>query len=1001
MANKLSTSSLGELQVRLLHQLHASLGFLGHRRFVWTCPSSVGADFGWTLIGLSPRLHCSILGAICCDFSPPWSLRFSPPFPIGFSQAFSMPSSVPCDLPDDDCHTNGWLVFASASRPSELPPFQATLFLKSSIHPWGPDLFAEGVPKSWIGGSGPTTPPPSSVLAFQDTVNCVRLVGCMPAACNTPPIGTRESLLYWSLCQCGAFVVPLARSLLLLLLLSLVRLWIKPWRAPSTPLGRVAASLGVACPGQPVLGWDPWRDRKGRPSRRRHSFRRLGPIPKFLGLLYGFLRLPEPITAVPVCILRPWCTLVTCAQAMARPPDPDNPLPQPYFLQPEPLGSPVDAPWNCDSDIVTAHRRLSFEAVPWSPPPDDVSEPCRWIGVTLYTPHYKPQTFAVNVAGHPSPAQAVLDLVTQHGPSPANHLFNTVVPALPQRFAGSVTLVRCHSAIRHMSNIGFAAVLVDLTRVGHRYFSATLPKQITYEALETYLQPLVELDDRPLLLYIGFRKNPWPPTAPVTLHDGDVITVVRNADEQLPRHRYDQLFVPEACWTQLGEIPQPECHEKWCVMYRDKRFTINFDASPVDNTVALVSNELDLPPNSAVMCTFPVCDLDVQGEFCPVAVTVMDVAAPTVSRAAVRDIFVFLDFRPLGSKPRFLYTNVPTVHLPSILARFGIELPPVYRIGVYGGTRRGNEVHLDGHATLLFHFLVLEASAAPSSSSECSDGDVQAPEQESPSVPSYDRQLGVSPAHDVQQFEDTTIPAGHSWNVEHSPPSPRNTVSGLPHISAASVDDPPPWDVALTAHETAGPDPARSGSTVAPAAAPSHLQPGSPHGALTMLPDVRARAVNTARHPATEPPTSQVAAIEAQTRILTFIFAPDFAPDILCLHLNLPAAVDNFLAAVQERRTGSWYESFPKIVPVVPQPCEEYAICVASPAWLHDRAIILIDSRRMDERLFAITVPTALSRESLILATGFGHNAPVRVYVHGLLQPLAVQCTSALRSSQA
>ena len=163
-----------------------------------------------------------------------------------------------------------------------------------------------------------------------------------------------------------------------------------------------------------------------------------------------------------------------------------------------------------------------------------------------------------------------------------------------------------------------------------------------------------------------------------------------------------------------------------------------------------------------------------------------------------------------------------------------------------------------------------------------------------------------------------------------------------------------------------------------------------------MLPDVRARAVNTARHPATEPPTSQVAAIEAQTRILTFIFAPDFAPDILCLHLNLPAAVDNFLAAVQARRTGSWYESFPKIVPVVPQPCEEYAICVASPAWLHDRAIILIDSRRMDERLFAITVPTALSRESLILATGFGHNAPVRVYVHGLLQPLAVHQRVAL-----
>ena len=1004
--NELPTPRQGELQSRLSHQLQACLAFLGRCRIVWTCLSSVGTDCGWTFIGPDLRLHRSILGANGCDSCPFCSLGFSPPFPFGFSQVFSMPSTVSCYLPNDAHHTRERLVTESARRPRALPLLPATGFLKSVALPWVPDPFVEGVPKSWIGGSGPTTPTLSS---GQD-----QPVDYMPAFCNTPPFDARESLLYWSLGQCGAFLVPFARSLLLLLLLSLVRLWLRPWRASSTPLGRIIglpllgvpirlpASLGVACPDRPILCWDPWRDRRGRLSRRRHSHRRNSLMLKIFGFLYGFLQLPAHTTAVPVCALGTWGPFVTGAHAMARPPDPDNPLPQPYVLQPEPLGPSVtligtcdvDVPWNHDGDTATAHRRLSFEAVPWSPPPDDISDPCSWIGVTLYTPHYQPQTFAVNVAGHPSPAQAVLDLVTHHGPSPANHLFNTVVPALPQRFAGSVTLVRCHSAIRHMGHIGFAAVLVDLTRVGHRYFSATLPKQLTYEALETYLQPLVESDDRPLLLYIGLRKNPWPPAALVTLHDGDVITVVRDADEQLPRHRYDQLFLPEARWIQLGEIPQPECNEKWCVMYRDKRFTINFDASPVDNTVALVSNELDLPPNSVVMCTFPVCDLDVQGEFCPVAVAVMDVAAPAVSRAAVRDIFVFLDFRPLGSKPRFLYTNVPTVHIPSILARFGIELPLVYKIGVYGGTRQGNEVHLDGHATLLFHFL--EASAAPSSSSELSDGDAQALEQESPNVSSHDGRIGVGPARGVQLFEDVTIPAGHSWNAEHDSTGISHTVSGVPRTRAASDDDPPPWDVVLTAHETADPGPARAANTAAPTAAPSHLQSGRlPEGPM-MLPEVRARAISTTRLPAIAPPTSQAASIEVQMRILIFIFAPDFVPDILCLHLTLPAAVDNFLAAVPEHRTGTWYESFPKVVPVKPQPCEEYAICVAAPAWLQDRAIILVDSRRMDERLFAITVPTALSRESLILAAGFGHSAPVRVYVHGLLQPLAAHQRIAL-----
>ena len=653
----------------------------------------------------------------------------------------------------------------------------------------------------------------------------------------------------------------------------------------------------------------------------------------------------------------------------------------------------VDVPWNSDSEAIPAHRRLSFEAVPWPFPSNETAEPGRWISVTLYTPHYKPHVFAVNVEGHPEPAQAVLDLVMHHGPSPASHLFNTVVPALPQRSAGSATLIRCHSAIRHMGPIGFAAVLIDLTRVGHRYFATVLPRQIEYADLEAYLRPLIDPADQSLLFYVGVRKNPWPREACVDLHDGDVVTVVHNAETYPPRHRYDQLFAPEALWTSLADTPQPDCPEKWCILYREQRYTICPSTYAEDDAVALVSDRLGLLPNAALMCTFPVCDLDVQGDFCPVVVAVMDVAAPAVSRTEVRDVFVFLDFRPLGFKPRFLHTNVPIVHLPSLLARFGIELPSVYRIGVYGGTRRGTEVDLGEHTTLLFH--LLEAGAVPTSSSECSDDEITVPAPASPASPLDAEPSPVGPAHDTHHFEDTTIPAGHSWNVASSPLGPIGLLMEQPSTTSHVADDPPPWDVVLAAHEVS------AGSTNQPegvAGFPTHPQPPQAiaPAALAMLPDIRARAMQAASGPSPLPPASPQASVEAPTSILTFVFAPDFIPDIICLRLSLPAAVATFLTAVQAQRTGTWYDSFPTLVPVVPQPCEEFAVCVAAPEWIQDKAIILIDSRRMDERLFALSVPTTLSRESLILAAGYSHDAPVRIYVHGLMQPLAAHQRIAL-----
>ena len=82
-------------------------------------------------------------------------------------------------------------------------------------------------------------------------------------------------------------------------------------------------------------------------------------------------------------------------------------------------------------------------------------------------------------------------------------------------------------------------------------------------------------------------------------------------------------------------------------------------------SVDYVSMQLRLDPHSTTMCTFPMRDLDVQGELCAFVIAVADVPSPRntgITREDARDVFVLLDARPFGIKPQFLHLQHPVVH---------------------------------------------------------------------------------------------------------------------------------------------------------------------------------------------------------------------------------------------------------------------------------------------------------------------------------------------------
>ena len=216
----------------------------------WICSSSAWVDYCWILADPRLRLPGSVHRAARHADLLSWSLRFSPSFPLGFHLGYCRPSSVVCLPPD----VPGCRISEECARRFcvMLPPHQAAFPFQ---HQWDRYSVVEGVPKSWIGGSGPTTPLECTpVLDGCCGANCAFCFGCMLAASGPIEASAREYCLHWLLFLYETFVAPLARSFLLLFFLSLIRLWICPGRlAPVKALSLESAEI---CRGKTGI----WQD---------------------------------------------------------------------------------------------------------------------------------------------------------------------------------------------------------------------------------------------------------------------------------------------------------------------------------------------------------------------------------------------------------------------------------------------------------------------------------------------------------------------------------------------------------------------------------------------------------------------------------------------------------------------------------------------------------------------------------------------------------------------
>ena len=356
------------------------------------------------------------------------------------------------------------------------------------------------------------------------------------------------------------------------------------------------------------------------------------------------------------------------------------------------------------------------------------------------------------------------------------------------------------------------------------------------------------------------------------------------------------------------------------------------------------------------MCSYPIRDLEVQGDLSTFLVTVAEVPSPLETgqnRAQARDVFVLLDPRPMGIKPHFILVQYPVVHLPTIIALLGLSTPAAMQVGVQGGDRRGDDIHVHGNTTPCL-FAEEKPAASVSEGTETSSsheteerdyrGHSSSEDISAAIVLDADRDLneeysvwegnGADPPPPSAHL-DTTLPQGHSWNT------------GL-----SEADAPP----ASTDRET--------------------------------------------RELITGDAESEAADAEQGQKVNALIYVPDFLPEVVEVQVSFPSTPTQFIAAVDHNRCPEQASAFPELHPAVPQPLQALAIFVAAPRWQIDTATVIFDCRAVQAGFFARVVPRYLNRESLLVAAGFRSEDPIHVHVDGLLRPLGIDQRTNMTTGQ-
>ncbi|CAE7237351.1 unnamed protein product [Symbiodinium sp. CCMP2456] len=651
---------------------------------------------------------------------------------------------------------------------------------------------------------------------------------------------------------------------------------------------------------------------------------------------------------------------------------------------------------------------------------DDGGSSRDWLGVTVLAPHYQSTHWALffnRNEGVDGLLSAVLDLrrALYYG------VMDSVVPIVPQRFRGYASVLAFHSVVHQYGAHGHAPVILDLTRVGGRYYATVLPCRIDYEALLGFIRPQTRADLDHLELFVGVGTEPCDPQREVELQPGWVVCALPRGERASPPLLIQSLLREDSVWDRLQHLPCETSTPGFCVLFEGERTVLYSDSFPARSACVAVSDLLRLPEAALSIRVFHTPDLDVQGQACNKCIHVVRIPRmdDETSFRQRRDIFVLCDLRPIGVRPIAYFSHAMAVHVPSVLAYARVRLPDGYHLNASEGQLSWPDLVVDGSAHVYFHAFSVPGAGSGSGSGSNPGGDEGPPDDDEDDTEEGDEdlpdpldgpQLVFHAHHGVPTVESSAADCQRDRSRSPSGPEVSAYTWRQEPIKkqfslcewCSSLLDPAARSLLHVSRLEAYCCHSKFGPLICPLTCKG---PEQPRLAEVMSNPTRAGPFHLRQSldgygrpwepghlppPALEgPPEAVENAPEEWIEGLFVVFVPGYTCEAFVASFRLGAEVAEVLQCVQAVRSGPRRRLFPVLVPVRSQPSERFATLLALPVWAVSRTVVLFDLLQMGGVVYAAAVPDRMRREDILVVAGLGSGALVHVFVSAIPWALA------------
>ena len=648
-------------------------------------------------------------------------------------------------------------------------------------------------------------------------------LGLSPQTRQRLPV-TSDLAAFWLrvLTSLAMWIVPFARSFLVLVFLALLRVLAIPWRA-STPAGRaycfclsgaptrILRPLGYAgCDGH-VLEWRPWRDRKGRVGRYRSglvasratrglwlSMLRLLTVPGSGGLgaftgvqamwifTHGVspacgMEFPDPTPEPPSASAHPAAAApampVPHAPEMLRMPDrirAGNVARANDYIAVDhnPRGPPPPSPVRVTVDNAVSHTRpVVFQECTFS----------AWVGA----PHYVPELLQFPMQ-LPCDIEDVLDATERKVQCLKLEGCNRAIAVRPQPFAACAAVLLAPDWSTYS---GLAVVCLDLRDLGDPTDGRVIASYVTRPTCLAELCREAHVQDhRHCRVYIGSDTSPLQPDEEVHLASGCLVTFMRT--DRLPCFSNDlqyRLQFP-AIWNLPVRFPLgPAVRSSLLLLHSSGRYLYRPQATHDPRDVAAARfvgvdrASVDFhTPRQGSLERVMYRGIRVRG-----VIAIAD-------RLFAEQFVVFLDLRQVAEGVQFVVLEVPHILLTDLPRLVKTKPPPGWVLHVTGGRRRRDRIDVHNSDTLVVGYRYVcdsdasEPAFSPTTADEEDEGGETEESDSDPSAPNSRATTRSrsrsrrSPAHRSPTSSDRSYFGGVEYLARDLLPFPSGSIGTMP-----------------------------------------------------------------------------------------------------------------------------------------------------------------------------------------------------------------------------